>query len=115
MELLLRRGLADESYIFNPSGQRINLRDLLCVCRLKGGVWVPCGNPVKDSMETKTRESTSGVAGVIYAEVATAPGFHRVIYAPSKESREDLDTAAARFAALLRSECGARDTGWLIL
>jgi DNA/RNA-binding domain of Phe-tRNA-synthetase-like protein len=100
-ELLLRRGLADESYIFNPSGQRINLRDLLCVCRLKGGVWVPCGNPVKDSMETKTRESTSGVAGVIYA--------------PSKESREDLDTAAARFAALLRSECGARDTGWLIL
>jgi DNA/RNA-binding domain of Phe-tRNA-synthetase-like protein len=99
-ELLLRVGTAGESYIFNPSGQSIDLEDLLCVCRAEGTAWVPCGNPVKDAMATKTRESTRAVAAVIYA--------------PSAEPREGLDAAAARFADLLRSDCGARECGWSV-
>jgi hypothetical protein len=96
--LLLRRGTAGESYIFNHSGQTINLEDLLCVCRSEGGRWVPCGNPVKDSMHTKTRESTRNVAAVVYA--------------PSSEPSAELEAAADRFALLLRSECGAKESGW---
>jgi DNA/RNA-binding domain of Phe-tRNA-synthetase-like protein len=98
--LLLRRGMAGESYIFNPSGQSIDLKDLLCVCRAEAGAWLPCGNPVKDAMATKTRESTCGVAAVIYA--------------PSTEPNGELDAAAARFAALLRSDCSAAESGWSV-
>jgi hypothetical protein len=99
-ELLLRRGKTGESYIFNPSGQSIDLEDLICVCRAEGEAWLPCGNPVKDAMATKTRESTRGIAGVIYA--------------PSVDPKEDIEAAAERFAALLHSECGASENGWII-
>lgn len=98
--LLLRRGMAGESYVFNPSGQSINLKDLLCVCRAEGKAWLPCGNPVKDAMATKTNESTRSVAAVIYA--------------PSAESRAGLDSAAARFADLLGSDCSAAESGCLV-
>ena len=98
--LLLRRGLPGESYVFNPSGQIIDLKDLLCVCRAEGESWLPCGNPVKDAMATKTRESTRSVAAVIYA--------------PVSEPRAALDAAAERFASLLRTECGSEETGWTL-
>lgn len=98
--LFLRRGLPGEFYVFNPSGQSIDLKDLLCVCRADGGAWVPCGNPVRDSMATKTGGSTRNVAAVIYA--------------PAVESRTGLDEAAARLATLLRTDCGAAETGWLV-
>jgi hypothetical protein len=98
--LLLRRGLAGESYVFNLSGQSIDLKDLLCVCRFDKGSWAPCGNPVKDAMATKIRESTRGLAAVVYA--------------PSAEPLSDLEAAAARFAQLLRSECGAAESGWIV-
>jgi hypothetical protein len=97
--LLLRRGAAHESYTFNPSGQNIEVKDLLCVCRAEAGTWVPCGNPVKDAMATKTRESTRNIAAVIYA--------------PAVESRVGLDAAAQRFASLLCTDCSASETGWL--
>jgi hypothetical protein len=98
--LLLRRGVSGESYVFNPSGQSIELEDLLCVCRAEAQSWLPCGNPVKDAMATKIRESTRGVAAVIYA--------------PAAESREPLDAAAQRFAALLHSHCKAAECGWSV-
>jgi DNA/RNA-binding domain of Phe-tRNA-synthetase-like protein len=100
-ELLLRRGVAGESYIFNPSGQSINLEDLLCVCRAEGGSWKPCGNPVKDAMETKISDKTRGVVAVIYA--------------PVTEDRTDLEAAAKRFATLLQSDCTAAEGGWLVM
>jgi DNA/RNA-binding domain of Phe-tRNA-synthetase-like protein len=99
--LLLRRGLPGESYVFNPSGQIIDLKDLLCVCRVEGESWLPCGNPVKDSMATKTRETTRNVAAVLYA--------------PVLEPRAALDAAAERFAKLLGAECGAAETGWSVI
>lgn len=98
--LLLRRGTKGESYVFNPSGQIIDLEDLLCVCRLDQDVWTPCGNPVKDSMATKITESTRNVAGIVYA--------------PSSEPPEALETSAKRFADLLRSHCRAVEYGWAI-
>jgi len=98
--LLLRRGIAGESYIFNPSGQNIDLQDLLCVCRAEGNSWLPCGNPVKDAMDTKTSESTRNVTAVIYA--------------PSTDHPTDLDAAADRFANLLQAECSAAESGWWV-
>jgi DNA/RNA-binding domain of Phe-tRNA-synthetase-like protein len=100
-ELFIRRGIAGESYVFNPSGQIIDVEDLLCVCRKDADAWSPCGNPVKDSMATKTKESTRHVAAVIYA--------------PATEPVSDLDAAASRFAALLGSECRAAQTGFLLV
>lgn len=96
--LRLRRGREGESYVFNPSGQSIELEDLLCVCRREGEHWVPCGNPVKDSMATKTREATRAVGAVVYA--------------PAGESVAHLEAAARRFSSLLAAECGASGAGW---
>jgi DNA/RNA-binding domain of Phe-tRNA-synthetase-like protein len=98
--LILRRGNPGESFVFNASGQVIDLEDLLCVCRSEGESWVPCGNPVKDAMATKIRESTRDVSAVVYA--------------PVSESPQDLEAAAARFAELLRTECGAAEAGWSV-
>ncbi len=98
--LLLRRGRAGESYIFNPAGQNIDLQDLLCVCRAEGNFWFPCGNPVKDAMATKVCESTRSVVAVIYA--------------PAGDQGSDLETAAERFADLLRSECHAENSDWSV-
>lgn len=98
--LLLRRGIAGESYGFNPSGQCIDLEDLLCICRYDGQSWIPCGNPVKDSMATKTNESTRNIAAIIYA--------------PTSEPVIELEAAAMRFSSLLLSDCGAAESGWII-
>jgi hypothetical protein len=100
-ELLLRRGKAGESYVFNVSGQIIELEDLLCVCRKEADAWIPCGNPVKDAMATKIRETTRNVSAVIYA--------------PASESRADLESAASKFAAMLGSQCSASHTGCLLM
>jgi len=97
-DLLLRRGMRGERYVFNPSGQAIELEDLLCVCRKVDGAWVPCGNPVKDSMATKTSPATTQVVAVIFAPVEEPPG--------------GLRDAAGRFASLLASHCGATQTGF---
>lgn len=97
-DLLLRRGMPGERYVFNSSGQAIELEDLLCVCRKVDGAWVPCGNPVKDSMATKTSPATTQVVAVIFAPVEEQPG--------------DLRDAAERFASLLASHCGATQTGF---
>ncbi len=96
--LLLRRGKAGESYVFNQSGQSINLEDLICICRADGEAWIPCGNPVKDAMVTKITHHTRNVVAVIYA--------------PYVEPVEDLQSAAKRLAELLGSECAAQQTGW---
>lgn len=64
--LRLRYGRVGESYVFNPSGQSIDLEDLVVVCRHAAGTWEPCGNPVKDSMATKVRAETRGVVAILY-------------------------------------------------
>jgi DNA/RNA-binding domain of Phe-tRNA-synthetase-like protein len=100
-ELCLRRGRAGESYVFNASGQSIDLEDLLCVCRREGGGWLPCGNPVKDAMETKVFAGARDVLAVVYA--------------PASDPRSRIEAAAARFAELLASRCGAAGSGWRVI
>jgi DNA/RNA-binding domain of Phe-tRNA-synthetase-like protein len=100
-ELLVRRGLAGEAYVFNPSGQEIDLEDLIVVCRRAAcGAWEPCGNPVKDAMATKVFEDARNAAAVVYAPAADPP--------------ELLAACAERFRDLLRVECGAAEAGTAI-
>ncbi len=62
--LVLREAVAGESFVFNASGQTLDLEGLVCVAREDGS---PIANAVKDSMATKTHAATRGVLAVIYA------------------------------------------------
>lgn len=94
-DLLLRHGRNGESYVFNAGGQSIDLRDLLCLCRMDAGsgAWKPCANPVRDSMDTKLFPG-AGAALVVF-------------YAPSGVEGAQLGEACARTADLLSE--AARD------
>jgi DNA/RNA-binding domain of Phe-tRNA-synthetase-like protein len=98
--LLLRRGASDESYVFNPSGQSIDLQDLLLVCRLTEDGWEPCGNPVKDSMATKIQPGTTDVVAILYA--------------PVDEPLRAIERWAGRYAELLDRLCGAVAVGFRV-
>jgi DNA/RNA-binding domain of Phe-tRNA-synthetase-like protein len=98
--LLLRRGAPGESYVFNPSGQSIDLQDLLLVCRLTEGGWEPCGNPVKDSMATKIQSETRNVVAILYA--------------PTDEPLDSVERWAGRYAELLDRLCGAVAVGFRV-
>jgi len=97
-ELLLRRGEAGEAYVFNSSGQSIDLEDLLVVCGRRDDAWRPCGNPVKDAMATKVQSGTTNVLAVLYAPVG--------------EAGSTLGSWCIRFAELLSLHCGAARTGF---
>lgn len=60
---------AEASYVFNASGQTIDLAGLLCLCDADG----PCGNAVKDAQRTKTDANTTLTLAVIWG-ANTLPG-----------------------------------------
>ena len=57
---------AGSSYVFNASGQTIDLAGLLCLCDADG----PCGNAVKDAQRTKTDALTTQTLTVIWGTIA---------------------------------------------
>lgn len=52
----------DTGYVFNPSGQELGVKGLLCIHDEHG----PCGAPVKDSLRTRTTEDTTHSLFVIW-------------------------------------------------
>lgn len=56
------------SYIFNPSGQELDLSGLICLFDSQG----PCGSPVKDSQRTKTHPDTRRTVSVVWGSTETA-------------------------------------------
>jgi DNA/RNA-binding domain of Phe-tRNA-synthetase-like protein len=56
------------SYVFNASGQTIDLGGLLCLFDSDG----PCGNGVKDAQRTKTGSETRRTLSLIWGTVALA-------------------------------------------
>ncbi len=64
----LRVGVAPAgaSYIFNASGQTIDLAGLLCLCDVDG----LCASPVKDSHRTKTGPDTRRTLSLVWGTVA---------------------------------------------
>jgi DNA/RNA-binding domain of Phe-tRNA-synthetase-like protein len=86
----IRYGREGESYVFNPAGQAIELKGLVCVCRVEGETSVPVGNPIKDSMAGKLKEGTRGVVGVIY-------GSRRAV------GESEMAAVVERFGAMLKT------------
>jgi DNA/RNA-binding domain of Phe-tRNA-synthetase-like protein len=52
----------DSAYVFNASGQTIDLAGLICLFDLQG----PCGSPVKDAQRTKTGPQTQRTLSLIW-------------------------------------------------
>jgi len=88
---VVRWGREGESYVFNPSGQELDLRDLLLTARLPTDR--PCATPVKDSQETKTDASTTRTLGIVYGPAVL---------------RDAVRDATARLADLLTRHAGAK-------
>lgn len=57
---------AGSTYVFNASGQSIDLAGLLCLFDAAG----PCGNAVKDAQRTKTDEQTRRTLSLVWGTVA---------------------------------------------
>lgn len=55
-------GQADQTYVFNASGQTIDVEGLLCLFDAEG----PCANAVKDSQRTKTHAGTVRTLSIIW-------------------------------------------------
>src|SRR5207302_8712436 len=64
----LRVGVAPAgaSYVFNASGQVIDLGGLLCLFDAEG----PCGNAVKDAQRTKTTADTTRTLSLVWGTTA---------------------------------------------
>jgi DNA/RNA-binding domain of Phe-tRNA-synthetase-like protein len=60
--LAIRLAAAGEKYVFNASGQEIDVAGLLCLCDADG----PCANAVKDAQRTKTHAGTTQTLTVIW-------------------------------------------------
>jgi DNA/RNA-binding domain of Phe-tRNA-synthetase-like protein len=95
---VVRRGRANESFVFNAGGQVIDVEDLLVVARLP--IDEACANPVKDSMATKLNDASSDVMAVLYAPRGLV-------------SR--LREATSSFARALSSWGGAKKTAFAVL
>lgn len=65
-DITLRYGKEGEKYIFNKSGQEIELKGLISICDASE----PFGNPIKDSMKAKIGEHSKNIITVIYAPKA---------------------------------------------
>lgn len=81
----LRVGIASAggNYVFNASGQTIDLGGLICLFDAEG----PCANPVKDSQRTKTSGSTRRTLSLIWGaeslpgRAAAAESWYRELLA----------------------------------
>jgi DNA/RNA-binding domain of Phe-tRNA-synthetase-like protein len=63
-DLAVRFGRPGEAYVFNPSGQSLDLAGLPVICR--GEAREPVGSPVKDAMACKISPSTVHALFVVY-------------------------------------------------
>jgi DNA/RNA-binding domain of Phe-tRNA-synthetase-like protein len=92
----LRVGVAPvgSAYVFNPSGQTIDLGGLLCLFDAEG----PCGSAVKDAQRTKTNDQTCRTLSVVWGTHAlpgraeTATNWYRAVLERFGARTEDILT-----------------------
>lgn len=85
---LFRPGNAGENFVFNVSGQTIDLHDLITGFAVKNGKETPIVTPVKDCQQTKTSEFTKNIMAAIY-------------YPAHWDGEPALDTITDEFTELL--------------
>lgn len=100
--LLLRYGRAGEAYVFNRSGQQLDVQGLLCLCSVEGETSQPVGSPVKDSMRGKVQQSDKNLLACIFAPRAAIDPAELQVWA------DELVEGFRRF-------CGAAQTSMAIL
>jgi DNA/RNA-binding domain of Phe-tRNA-synthetase-like protein len=66
-QLVLRYGQPGESYVFNRSGQELDVKGLLCLCAAEADGSRPVGSPVKDSMLAKVDQTDRRILACIFA------------------------------------------------
>jgi DNA/RNA-binding domain of Phe-tRNA-synthetase-like protein len=64
-DFILKEGSEGQDYIFNPSGQLIDLEGLITVFDRD----IPIANPVKDSQKTKISKDTTDIAIFVYSSL----------------------------------------------
>jgi DNA/RNA-binding domain of Phe-tRNA-synthetase-like protein len=85
---------AGASYVFNASGQEIDLTGLLCLYDAEG----PCANAVRDAQRTKTRDVTKATLSVLWgcagfeARLHTAAEWYRALLASAGATTHDVET-----------------------
>jgi DNA/RNA-binding domain of Phe-tRNA-synthetase-like protein len=65
-QYIFRLGNENENFIFNESGQKIELKDLVTGFKVDRYKEIPIINPIKDSLKTKTTTSTRNIGAAIY-------------------------------------------------
>lgn len=93
---LVRFGRPGESYIFNVSGQSMDVAGIPVICRAASDE--PVGNAVKDSMLAKVGPATSNVLAVVYGS--------------NKLDEALLERAARELQALLAQFASAENIAW---
>jgi DNA/RNA-binding domain of Phe-tRNA-synthetase-like protein len=84
------------SYVFNVSGQTIDLGGLLCLFDAEG----PCGNAVKDAQRTKTTATTRRTLSLVWGttalpgRTATAEAWYRQLLEQQGATTAAVDRAA---------------------
>lgn len=81
-------GGAEAAYVFNASGQTIDIAGLVCLFDADG----PCANPVKDAQRTKTSAATTRTLSVVWA----SEGLEERLERTTRWYRELLERAGAR-------------------
>ena len=85
---------AGASYVFNTSGQEIDLTGLLCLFDEEG----PCANAVRDAQRTKTRDETKATLSVVWgckgleAQLHAATQWYRTLLASTGATTQDAAT-----------------------
>jgi DNA/RNA-binding domain of Phe-tRNA-synthetase-like protein len=95
-EMVFRLGRDGETYVFNRSGQVLDVRDLVVGCRItpeSGAEGEPVVSPIKDSELAKTGDDTDDVVACVYAPVNVVSDYV-------------LSEICTRFAGWLQG-CGA--------
>ncbi len=92
-----RIGIAPEgtSYVFNASGQEIDVGGLLCLFDAEG----PCANAVRDAQRTKTRAETRSTLSVVWG----CAGFEERLAIADRWYRELLGALGATTEAVATS------------
>ena len=85
-----------ERYVFNASGQEIDLQGLLCLNDASG----PCANAVKDAQRTKTNDETLRTLSVVWgvkdheARLEDAVAWYRQLLSVAGASTEDVEVVS---------------------
>jgi DNA/RNA-binding domain of Phe-tRNA-synthetase-like protein len=87
---------AGASYVFNASGQEIDLAGLPCLADADG----PCANAVRDAQRTKTRAETTATLSVIWgcagheARLRETERWYRALLAAARAATEEVAPSA---------------------